>query len=145
MLPLRDTSTLSFLHTVFQNQHPRMKDAISLQNTEERYWEFKTFSPLSKCQHCGVPMGKGKKRCLHSQGPNACSSFPCHQMPPYCITQPRDLSPITVFLHSIVTNSKILNILKLESSRKKNRNKLHTKKKTSNKRHYQYCLFTEVI
>lgn len=50
-------------------------------------------------------------------------------MPAYSITQPRELSPITVFLQSVVTNSKILNVLKFASSREKDRNKLHKKKK----------------
>lgn len=86
-----EIGTLSiFCSQCFRISIPGWK-TISMQNTEQGCWEFKPFIPLSKCQHFLIPTGKGKKKCLHSQGPNACSSFPCHQMPHYCITQPRDL------------------------------------------------------
>lgn len=97
-----------------------------MQNAEQGCWEFKPLSPLSKYQHFLIPTGKGKKKCLHSQGPNACSSFPCHQMPHYCITLPRDLTQ-EVFQQRVVTNSYNLNILNFESRREKIRNKFHTK------------------
>lgn len=104
---------------------------ISMQSAEQGCWEFKPFSPLSKCQHFLIPTGKGKKKCLHSQGPNACSSFPCHQMPLYCITQPRDL-----------TQEQSSECPKLWEQQGKNQKQI-TQKTPNNKRHCQYYLFIE--
>lgn len=65
--------------------------------------------------------------------------IPVTKCPPTALHSPES-SPVTAFLCSTVTNSKIQNVF--ESSRGKNRNKLHASTK-NNKKHFQYYMFTE--